>query len=475
MISDNERVLNRLRFLLDAVTVVGAYFLAFLLFFYVFPEDSFLGGAFSVEVPSESYLKALIYIAPLNLLFYSLLKLYSGFRFTGRYHEAVRVFWANLFTVLSIVFIFWLFVKTYSTHFSRMFLFEFGVINTVLMIFERNILRLILHDRLKKGYDNRHILLVGYSKACEAFLDRVKENGRWGYVIDGILDNHLKEGECYKDYRVIGKLEKLPEILSQNETDEVFVTLNLKDYHQLDYVVHQCEKAGVQTKFIPDYGKLMSSQPYTEVLKGLPVIYVRRIPLDDRFNAFLKRAVDIFGALFAITLFSPVFLIVPILIKLTSKGPVIFKQERIGLHNKPFMMYKFRSMVVQEDTDEKKGWTTKNDSRVTGIGKFIRKTSIDEFPQFFNVLKGDMSLIGPRPERPQYVEKFKEEIPKYMVKHQVRPGITGWAQVNGLRGDTSIEDRIEYDIFYIENWSLSLDIKILILTFFKGFVNKNAY
>ena len=162
-------------------------------------------------------------------------------------------------------------------------------------------------------------------------------------------------------------------------------------------------------------------------------------------------------------------------IKTTSRGPLIFKQERVGLHNKPFQMYKFRSMEVQNDADEKKGWTTKNDPRVTKVGRLLRSTSIDELPQFFNVLKGDMSLIGPRPERPLFVEKFKEEIPRYMIKHQVRPGITGWAQVNGYRGDTSIKKRIEYDLYYIENWSMAFDFKILFLTFFKGFINKNAY
>jgi exopolysaccharide biosynthesis polyprenyl glycosylphosphotransferase len=184
---------------------------------------------------------------------------------------------------------------------------------------------------------------------------------------------------------------------------------------------------------------------------------------------------DLFGATVALVLFSPVMLVCAILVKLTSPGPILFKQERIGLHNRPFYMYKFRSMRLQTVEDEAKGWTVKNDPRVTGIGKFMRKTSIDELPQLINIWKGDMSLIGPRPERPQFVEKFKEEIPRYMVKHQVRPGLTGWAQVNGYRGDTSIRKRIEHDIYYIENWTLGLDIKIIILTFVKGFINKNAY
>lgn len=154
---------------------------------------------------------------------------------------------------------------------------------------------------------------------------------------------------------------------------------------------------------------------------------------------------------------------------------MIFKQERVGLHNKVFRMYKFRTMEVQKQSAEENAWTVKNDPRVTKVGKFMRKTSLDELPQLFNILMGEMSLVGPRPERPQWVDKYKEEIPRYMIKHQVRPGLTGWAQVNGYRGDTSIRKRIEYDLFYIENWSLALDIKILFMTIFKGFVNKNAY
>ena len=236
-----------------------------------------------------------------------------------------------------------------------------------------------------------------------------------------------------------------------------------------------CEKSGVHTKFIPDYNKIIPTKPYTEDILGLPVINIRYVPLSNTFNAMVKRTMDVVGSIMAIIVSSPVMLLMCILIKLTSPGPLIYKQERVGLHNKTFRMYKFRSMGVQDPKKEAKEWTTKNDVRVTPVGRVIRKTSLDELPQFWNVLKGDMSLIGPRPERPLFVEKFKEEIPRYMIKHQVRPGITGWAQVNGFRGDTSIRSRIEHDLYYIENWSLGLDIKILFLTFFKGFVNKNAY
>ena len=243
----------------------------------------------------------------------------------------------------------------------------------------------------------------------------------------------------------------------------------------MERIVNDCERSGVHTKFIPDYNHVVPTVPHIEDLQGLPIINIRYVPLTLLHRALSKRIVDIIGSLVGIILFSPIMLIVAVLIKLTDKGPIIFAQERVGLHNKPFKMYKFRSMAVESPQKEAKKWTTKNDPRVTAIGRFIRKTSLDELPQFFNIFIGDMSLVGPRPERPFYVEKFRDEIPHYMIKHQVRPGLTGWAQVNGYRGDTSIEKRIDHDLYYIENWSMGFDFKILFLTVFKGFINKNAY
>ncbi|MBO7364788.1 MAG: undecaprenyl-phosphate glucose phosphotransferase [Lachnospiraceae bacterium] len=475
MIKDDQAKLNRFRLLLDALTITGAYFLTYWLFFFVIPPESPFGGSFSVEVSAFDYRFAVLYIGALTLAIYGLLHLYAGIRFTGRRLEALRIFEGNLVAIVSVVVFFWLFIKTYSLHFSRMFLFEFGVINTFLMVLQRNLLRIFFVNRLKKEANLRRVLLVGFSKACEAFLDRVKVNARWGYSVCGILDDRAPVGTAYGDYKVIGKISDLESVILDSSVDEVYVTLRLQEYEKLEEVVRISEKAGAQTKFVPDYGNLMSNRPFSENLLGLPVIYLRQVPLDDLMNAFLKRAVDIIGSLAALVLFSPVMLVTALLVKCTSKGPVIFRQERIGLHRKPFRMYKFRSMTVQKSEDEEKEWTTKDDPRVMKVGSFIRKTSIDELPQLFNVLLGDMSLVGPRPERPQFVEIFREEIPRYMVKHQVRPGMTGWAQVNGLRGDTSIEKRIEYDIYYIENWTMGFDFRILFLTVFKGFVNKNAY
>jgi exopolysaccharide biosynthesis polyprenyl glycosylphosphotransferase len=220
---------------------------------------------------------------------------------------------------------------------------------------------------------------------------------------------------------------------------------------------------------------MVSTVPYIEDLYGLPVINIRNVPLTNTSNLFIKRAMDIIIGSIALIISLIPMLIIGIIIKCTSKGPALFSQIRVGKHGKEFKMFKFRSMYLEDPEKEKEEWTTRGDKRVTPIGRFIRKTSLDELPQLFNVLGGSMSLVGPRPERPQFVEKFKEEVPRYMIKHQVRPGMTGWAQINGLRGDTSIRKRIEYDLYYIENWSVGLDIKILFLTIFKGFINKNAY
>lgn len=230
-------------------------------------------------------------------------------------------------------------------------------------------------------------------------------------------------------------------------------------------IIAACEKTGTKASVIPFYAAYIPSNPQVDNIDGLPMINLRRIPLDNIGNAFMKRAFDIVGALVLIVLTSPLMLVAAVGVKLSSPGPIIFKQLRVGKDKKEFYMYKFRSMRV--NAREQTGWSTNEDPRKTAFGSFIRKCSIDELPQFFNVLKGDMSLVGPRPEVPHYVEQFKEEIPRYMVKHQVRPGITGWAQVNGLRGDTSIQDRIEHDLYYIENWNILFDVKILLMTVFK--------
>ena len=469
MIRDHQKYFNRLLVLLDAVVVAASYWLAWFLWLSGSVKEMEPGTGI---LPTEFYFTALIAIIPGYLILYNTFDLYSSKRTAKTTYEIFNIMKANTIGLIAIMVV--LFAVNIPD-FSRGMVGVFYGINIVADSMMRKYVRSILRFIRKKGYNIKHILLVGYSRAAEEYINKVTSNPEWGYVVCGILDDRVPVDAVYKGVKVIGDIDSLQAILPENQLDEIGITLALADYDRLEYIVNICEKSGVHTKFIPDYNSVIPSHPYLEDFGGLAVVNIRRVPLANTANMLIKRFVDIFGAVVAIVLFSPIMLLAVIGVKTTSKGPLIFKQERVGLHNRPFQMYKFRSMEVQESEDEKKGWTRKNDPRVTKIGRILRKTSIDELPQFFNVLKGDMSLIGPRPERPLFVEKFKEEIPRYMIKHQVRPGITGWAQVNGYRGDTSIRKRIEYDLYYIENWSMALDFRILFLTFFKGFINKNAY
>lgn len=469
MIKDNQKLFNRLHLLVDAIVVAISYLLAwYIKFCTVFADTEPGAGALDMG----TYFSFLYFVVPEYIILYYFFNMYAPKRATRRKYEIGGILKAN--TVGIVLFIVVLYMIK-QQHFSRFMMGAFFVINIVLTTICRTLIRNTLLYFRKKGYNLKYILLIGYSRAAEEYITRINANPQWGYVVRGILDDRIPSGTMYKGVKVVGRIENIRYILPENKLDEIAITLALKNYDHLESIVDLCEKSGVHTKFIPDYNSLVPSHPYTEDLMGLPVINIRYVPLTNTLNWVAKRAVDIIGSSLGIVISSPIMLIAAIAIKCTSSGPVIFKQERVGLHNRTFKMYKFRTMEMQRPSAEEKAWTVKDDPRVTGVGRFLRRTSLDELPQLFNILVGEMSLVGPRPERPQFVEKFKEEIPRYMIKHQVRPGLTGWAQINGYRGDTSIRKRVEYDLFYIENWTMALDIKIMFLTLFKGFINKNAY
>lgn len=455
--------------MIDAFVIAASYVLAWVIRF----NDMLLGEPDSIgTLPFGQYMFALVFIVPGFLILYQAFNLYSPKRVQGRRLELANIVKANTLGVLLIMFALYMLKEN---DFSRLMIYIFVCVNVIAEAAARMAIRYILRDMRKRGLNQKYMILVGYSRAAEEYIDRVNANPQWGYIIRGILDDNVPAGTTYRGIKVLGRIANLMVILPYSTLDEIAITLGLNEYYRLEEIVALCEKSGVHTKFIPDYNNIIPTKPYTEDILGLPVINIRYVPLTNTFNAAVKRIMDIIGSICGIIVASPVMLIACLAIKLTSPGPLIYKQERVGLHNKTFRMYKFRSMEVQPEQEEKKAWTVKNDPRVTGVGKFMRRTSIDELPQLFNILKGDMSLVGPRPERPFFVEKFREEIPRYMVKHQVRPGLTGWAQVNGYRGDTSIRKRIDCDLYYIENWTIGFDIKIMFLTIFKGFVNKNAY
>ena len=465
MIKDNQRFLSRFQILLDAVVITISYFLSYYVKIVLMENRTGV-------LPTRYYFTAYGIIGPLFLLIFIMTRLYDDKGYDSLWRQFFGSIRSNAFAVALVLGGLYIINQP---DFSRSMLIFFVSFNVLFMMIHRVVVRCIVVSLGKRGINQKAVLLVGYSRATEQYIDRLIANPEWGYVVRGILDDRIPAGVEYKGVKVLGNLANLEFILPENKLDEIGITLALEDYNKLESIVSMCEKSGVHTKFIPDYNSIIPSSPYTEDLMGLPVINIRHVPLTNIVNRVVKRTIDIIGSLVAIIIFSPVMLIAAIGISASKGGSVIFKQERVGLHNKPFIMYKFRTMIEQSAEDEESKWTKKNDERVTPFGKWLRKTSLDEIPQFFNILKGDMSLIGPRPERPYFVEQYKEKIPRYMVKHQVRPGLTGWAQVNGLRGDSSIRKRIEYDIYYIENWTLLFDIKILLMTFITGFINKNAY
>jgi Undecaprenyl-phosphate glucose phosphotransferase len=419
------------------------------------------------------YLKAPLWMIPLLLAVYFFMEGYSAMRTKLFRKEMLMIIKAHAVAIALIYGMLYL-GKAYI--YSREVLTVFGLLGLFLVLVERYCIRLSLRYLRKTGYNLKHMLIIGAGKVGVDFALKAFNHKDFGYNVIGFLDDdEQKKGTEVAGFKVVGDSSCLSALLASNRVDEVIVALPLSAYEKYHKIVDTCEKAGIRIRIIPDYFDYFPGRPQVEEFDDIPLFNIRYVPLDDPFLRFIKRGFDLTFSLVVLILLSPVMLFIAFGVKLTSPGPVFFKQERVGLNNHPFNMLKFRSMRVADDNSADTKWTTADDPRKTKFGAFIRKTSLDELPQFINVFFGDMSIVGPRPERPFFVEQFKESIPKYMVKHQVKPGITGWAQVNGWRGDTSIEKRIECDIYYIEHWDLLFDLKIMFLTIFKGLINKNAY
>ena len=454
MIKENQKLLNKFNAISDIIILFISMTLAYLIRFYIFSPDTYY-------ITLDTYIKFSIMIIPINLILFNFFNLYHSFRTRSFVKECSSIIKSN--TILTAIILSLLFVLK-LVHISRLVIIIFYFVNIILIMTKRLILRNILSRMRTKGLNLKHVIIVGAGEVANDYLDVLKNNKGFGYSYSGyVADVSNFQG------KKLGNYSDLYDVLNESKPDEVVCALDLSDAKHLENIVSDCEKSGTKISIIPFCYKYIPSQPYIDQLGNIPLINIRRIPLDNLGNAFIKRALDILGSLFLILCTSPIMIITAVIIKFTSNGPIIFKQKRVGLNKNLFVMYKFRSMKI--NSQEETGWSTDNDPRKTKFGSFIRKFSIDELPQFFNVLKGDMSLVGPRPELPHFVENFKNEIPLYMVKHQVKPGITGLAQVNGYRGDTSIKKRIEFDIHYIENWNILMDISILFKTAFKGFKN----
>lgn len=448
MIKKNQDLLNRLNIVSDGILVIASLYAAFYIRFFLFREAI-------IAIPVSIYRYSGLGMAVIQMIAYALTGVYQPQRKRRLRRLFASIFLVNLASILLLLST--LFVLKLEDY-SRGMLLIFFVLETGSLCFKHLAARLLLRQMRKKGFNQKYIILIGSGSAAKNCWNELNRSPELGSQVVG----YLSRLERIPNLAYLGKPEELSAVLERIKPDEVIAAMESDEAMDINALLRACDGAGVRFSLIPPYTSRRTAGPQIDMINDIPLLVMRRVPLDYVTNAALKRSVDVIGSALLLLVLSPLLLAIAIGIRLSSPGPVIFRQTRIGYKSEPFVMYKFRSMVVNSEENSK--WTTRDDPRRTGFGAFLRKWSLDELPQLFNVLKGDMSLVGPRPERPFYVEKFRENIPQYMIKHLVRPGMTGLAQIHGLRGDTSIEKRIEMDVYYIENWSPWLDIQILLKT-----------
>lgn len=456
MIRQNQNLLNALNMLLDTLLVFASYPAAAYIRFEV------MNGQRGLDMLDGPYLVlAALYGIALVAAYYCA-GLYSSRRARNTGNDVFLIFAMNAVGALAMMAFMYI---TRIMEFPRLAVFLFWLVSSLLVAGKHCVTFAVVHYYRGRGYNQKHTILVGSGPLAREYCRSIEANPQMGFCLDGYLGTAgaAELGPC------LGGYQELPRVLRERFLDELVVALEPYETGYLKTILAAADKEGVRISIIPFYSEYIPAHPRIDVIGQSKLINMRATPLDNIAWAVLKRTMDIVGSLLLILLSSPLMLIAAIGVKLSSPGPILFKQERVGKNKKPFMMLKFRSMRV--NGTESTAWTTESDPRKTRFGSFIRKFSIDELPQFFNVLKGDMSLVGPRPEIPYHVDHFKEEIPLYLVRQQVRPGITGWAQIHGLRGDTSITERVKYDIWYIENWTLGLDFYILFKTALGGWMN----
>lgn len=455
MTKKNQVFLNWINLLSDALLIFISYIIA------VFIRFELFSGVVSIQLTSPRFLFFTFVYSFAVTIVYFFAKLYQSQRMRMMGGAIVKILFINGLGTLMFIAILYL---SRVMDFSRWMLFAFWFISSMAVILKHTVVRIILHYYRKRGYNLRHIAIVGNGRLAFQYKQDILNNPQFGYNIAGYFSKSEREGlgVC------LGPYESIESYLELHDLDELVIALEPHEVGFMKYVLEAADKEGIKVTLIPFYNEFYPAHPTFETIGNSKTINLRATPLDNIGWAMIKRGIDVVGSLLAIIIFAIPMIIVAIGVKISSPGPVFFKQERVGLGKKPFWMLKFRSMRTDIDHN---GWSTDEDDRKTKFGSFIRKFSLDELPQFFNVLLGQMSLVGPRPEIPFYVSQFKEEVPLYLVRQQVRPGMTGWAQIHGLRGNTSIEARVEYDIWYIENWSVGLDIKILFKTVFGGMMN----
>jgi len=468
MVKRHNRLLVAFHVMTDAALGMVAFVLA-----YVIRFETGLIPVTRGFPPLEQYLNVLPFIAlivPLGFHFQGLYRLRRG---RSRIDDFFNVLVGSIFAVVLGIVATLYFQAYYATQAQReVGAFEvsrvvwgiFLLCNIALGYLSRKFIREALERRWLAGVGLRRILIAGAGDLGRVVADRILEHRELGYQIVGFVDD--KAGGDHLGYRglpLLGSLAEAADIVANEKIDDLYVALPLEEHMKLLDLVESTSREGVDVKVVPDLLQFIALRARLEDLDGVPVINLNDVPLQG-LSAFIKRSLDIVISAGALTLMSVPGLIISLMIKRTSHGPVFYAQERMGLDGKQFTVYKFRTMPVDAESETGPIWADENDRRVTRVGRLLRRHDLDEWPQFWNVLKGEMSIVGPRPERPFFVEQFKHRIPQYMLRHKVKAGITGWAQVNGWRGNTSLEKRIEYDLYYIENWSVTLDIKIMWLT-----------
>jgi exopolysaccharide biosynthesis polyprenyl glycosylphosphotransferase len=401
-------------------------------------------------------------------------RLYHTVRAVSRVDEFYQIFGSvSVGSMMSVAISGFLFKNSVlDLDYSRAMILYAWVLTILLVTLGRWLHHTLTARLRKQGWGNDRVLIVGTSEVGHMILQKIQWNPGLGYEVVGMVETN-GVGARALNVPVLGGPERLAEVIDRHEIDEVIIALPEATHQEILMLISQCERGSVSIKVFPDVFQIMASQVSIGDLGGLPLLSVRDVALRG-WRLTVKRVLDIVGSALGLVVLSPLLLLIAVLIKLDSPGPVFYAQERMGLDAKPFWCLKFRSMRSDAEKDGP-GWTTKNDPRRTRVGELLRRVSFDELPQLINVFIGEMSLVGPRPERPVYVEQFRRSIPRYMDRHREKAGMTGWAQVNGLRGDTSIIERTKYDLWYIENWSLRLDFKILVRTLLAAFRDRNAY
>lgn len=402
---------------------------------------------------------------------FSYMRVYQSHRMLRRTDEAHLILRAHLIAMLLFIALTYLFSEY---RYSRGVILYFGTLGAIFLVAFRLILRNSLRNLRKKGYNLRHVIAIGEGEALETLLHRIEKFPELGLRALGIITHEKSAVTTIRNKPVLGHFQELKELVQKHHPDQLLIALPRHQSADLDRILNLLRDETIDIQLIPDIHEYVTLGCQIEDFEGLPIVNMNDSPLSG-WGAVAKRITDILVSGIALLALSPLLFLIALAVKFGSKGPTLFKQERMGLDGNTFSMLKFRSMRLDAEGTTGAVWASPNDERRTAIGTFLRRTSLDELPQLWNVLRGDMSLVGPRPERPIFVRQFRRDIPNYMLRHKVKAGITGWAQIHGWRGNTSLSRRIECDLYYIRNWSYVMDLKIITLTLWKGFINKNAY